>query len=95
MIRMSVNRIFASFAFTRVFHFLCPKIQGGRQFFSDKLDGKMLFLKTLQNGAVGSCRFCGSYSWAFLNERSCRFCDDGTLYRTMKGLCRLYWKTVR
>ena len=34
-----------------------------------------------QSYAVGKSRknisALGSYSWAFLNERSCRFCDDG------------------
>lgn len=76
MIRMSVNRILPLLLLL-VFFTSCTrkyKVEGSSSVTS--LDGKMLFLKTLQNGqwvAVDSA----SYSWTFLNERSCRLCDDG------------------
>lgn len=94
MIRMSVNRILPLLLLL-VFFTSCArkyKVEGSSSVTS--LDGKMLFLKTLQNGqwvAVDSAEVIHG----LFSERSCRFCDVVTLYMDVKGLCRLYWKTVR
>lgn len=66
MIRMSVNRILPLLLLL-VFFTSCArkcKVEGSSSVTS--LDGKMLFLKTLQNGQWVAVDSAGSYSWAFL-----------------------------